>query len=162
MVRSRYCMLNAAPPAAGPGADGVHDECRYDYGGYFVINGSEKVVISQDRIAENRTYVFINNKASYYSHVAEIRSVQEARFGVPKTLTLKLASKATAHGRCVKLCMHHIKHDIPVFLMFRALGVESDAEIVRCIVQVSKLLSWGHMGWRPPRGRIPCRPQAKP
>jgi hypothetical protein len=87
--------------------------------------------------------VFLNNKASYYSHVSEIRSVQEVRFGVPKTLTLKLASKATAHGRCVKLCMHHIKHDIPVFLMFRALGVESDAEIVRCIVQVTFSLSGG-------------------
>ena len=136
MVRSRYCMLTTATGSgASVGATGAHDECRYDYGGYFVINGSEKVVVSQDRIAENRTYVFPNNKASYYSHVAEIRSVQETRFGVPKTLTLKLASKSTAYGRCIKLCMHHIKHDIPVFLMFRALGFESDAEIVRCIVQ---------------------------
>jgi hypothetical protein len=64
---------------------------------------------SQDRIPENHTFVFLNTKASSYSHVAEIRSVQEARFGVPKTLTLKLTSKANNFGRAIKLCMHHIK-----------------------------------------------------
>ena len=39
MVRSRYCMLSQqqVQPEA--------DECRYDYGGYFVINGNEKVII---------------------------------------------------------------------------------------------------------------------
>jgi DNA-directed RNA polymerase II subunit RPB2 len=39
MVRSRYCMLSQqqVPSEA--------DECRYDYGGYFVINGNEKVII---------------------------------------------------------------------------------------------------------------------
>ena len=127
MVRSRYCMLsNPSAVGANGAATYGQDECRYDYGGYFVINGSEKVVISQDRIAENRTYVFLNTKASCYSHVAEIRSVQEARFGVPKTLTLKLSSKANNFGRTIKLCIHHIKHDVPVFVMFRALGVESD------------------------------------
>ena len=132
MVRSRYCMLSN-PNAVGAQAS-ADDECRYDEGGYFVINGSEKVIVSQDRIAENRTYVFLNTKASCYSHVAEIRSVQEARFGVPKTLTLKLSSKANNFGRTIKLCMHHIKHDVPVFVMFRALGVESDRDIVRFIL----------------------------
>jgi DNA-directed RNA polymerase II subunit RPB2 len=40
MVRSRYCALSHANHVP----NGM-DECRYDYGGYFVINGSEKVVI---------------------------------------------------------------------------------------------------------------------
>lgn len=93
------------------------------------------MVISQDRIAENKTYVFLNNKSSNaYSHVAEIRSVQEARFGVPKTTTLLLSAKATQFGRFVRANIHHIKHDIPVFVLFRALGVESDRDIVRHIV----------------------------
>jgi DNA-directed RNA polymerase beta subunit len=128
MIRSRYCMLTQqAVPVAG-------DECRYDYGGYFIINGNEKVVISQDRIAENKTYVFVNNKASAYSHIAEIRSVQENRFGVPKTTSLKLSSKANQFGRYVRVNIHHIKHDIPLFVVFRALGIESDKDVVRFIV----------------------------
>ena len=134
MVRSRYCMLSN--PNHVP--NGM-DECRYDYGGYFIINGSEKVVVSQDRIAENRTYVFLNNKATCYSHVAEIRSVQESRFGVPKTLTLKLASKPNQFGRSIKISIHHIKHDVPITILFRALGVESDRDIAMMIVRGS----WG-------------------
>lgn len=128
MVRSRYCMLSQQQVPSDV------DECRYDYGGYFIINGNEKVVISQDRIAENRTYVFTSTKASCYSHVAEVRSVQEARFGVPKTTALKLASKSNQFGRCIRVAMHHIRHDVPLFILFRALGVESDIDIVRYIV----------------------------
>lgn len=128
MVRSRYCMLSQQQVPS------QEDECRYDFGGYFIINGNEKVIISQDRIAENRTYVFINNKATCYSHVAEIRSVQEARFGVPKTTTLKLSSKANQFGRSIRVSMHHIKHEVPLFVVFRALGVISDRDIAACIV----------------------------
>jgi DNA-directed RNA polymerase II subunit RPB2 len=128
MIKSKYCMLSQ------PAAPIARDECRYDYGGYFIINGNEKVVISQDRIAENKTYVFVNNKASPYSHIAEIRSVQESRFGVPKTTSLKMAARANQFGRHIRVNIHHIKHDVPLFIVFRALGVESDKDIVRHVV----------------------------
>ena len=122
MVMSRYCILSTQGAA--------EEECRYDYGGYFVVNGNEKVIISQDRIAENKTYVFVNNKVSAYSCIAEIRSVQENRFSVPKTTTMKLSSKPNQFGRFIRINIHHIKHDIPLFILFRALGVESDHDIV--------------------------------
>ena len=35
-----------------------HKECKYDLGGYFIVSGSEKVIISQERTAENKIYVF--------------------------------------------------------------------------------------------------------
>jgi DNA-directed RNA polymerase II subunit RPB2 len=128
MVRSRYCMLSQQQVPSGA------DECRYDYGGYFIINGNEKVVVSQDRIAENRTYVFSNTKASSYSYMAEIRSVQEARFGVPKVTSLKMTSKANQFGHCIRVSLHHIKADVPLFVVFRALGVVSDRAIVRHVI----------------------------
>lgn len=49
---------------------------------------------SQDRIAENQTFVFASTKVTCYSHVAEVRSVQEGKFGVPKTTALRLTAKA--------------------------------------------------------------------
>lgn len=125
MVKSKYCVLNDTID---------NDECQFDYGGYFIINGNEKVIVSQDRIAENKTYVFINNKVSTYSHIAEIRSVQENRFSVPKTTTLKLSNKANQFGRYIRINIHHVKQDLPLVVLFRALGVETDLDIVNHIV----------------------------
>lgn len=126
MVSARNCILSTQSMNT--------DECRYDFGGYFVINGNEKVVISQDRIAENKAYVFTNNKVSAYSHIAEIRSVMENKFSVPKTTTLKLSSKPNQFGRFIRANIHHVKADVPLFILFRALGVESDKDIMKFIV----------------------------
>lgn len=127
MVKSNYCVLK-----------NIHtknnQECRYDYGGYFIINGNEKVIISQDRISENKTFVFTNNKVSTYSHIAEIRSVQENKLGVPKITTIKLAAKANQFGRYMRINIHHIKTDIPLFILFKALGLETDKSIIEHIV----------------------------
>ena len=133
MVRSKYCILHTSSSIDG-GFDGV-DECAYDVGGYFVINGNEKVVISQDRISENKTFVFSNSRGtSGYSYMAEIRSVSEKRFGVPKTTCLKMAARENQYGRHVRVNLHHIKHDVPLFILFKALGMSSDKAIVELIV----------------------------
>lgn len=34
-------------------------------------------------------------------------------------------------GRCVRMSIHHVRQDVPVFIVFRALGVISDQDIVR-------------------------------
>lgn len=127
MVKSNYCVLKNKHIDNG-------SECKYDYGGYFIVNGNEKVIISQDRISENKTYVFVNNKVSTYSHVAEIRSVQENKLGVPKITTLKLSAKSNQFGRYIRANVHHIKTDIPIFTLFKALGLSNDKEIVQYIV----------------------------
>jgi DNA-directed RNA polymerase II subunit RPB2 len=126
MVKSNYCVLRHAQH--------TQKECKYDYGSYFIINGNEKVVISQDRISENKTFVFVNNKVSTYSHIAEIRSVQENKLGVPKITTLKLSSKSNQFGRYIRVNIHHIKNDIPLFVLFKALGLNNDKEIIKYIV----------------------------
>ena len=129
MVKSNYCVLKNIHV----GQD-TSNECRYDFGGYFIVNGNEKVVISQDRISENKTYVFVNNKISTYSHVSEIRSVQENKLGVPKITTLKLSAKGNQFGRYIRVNIHHIKNDVPLFIIFKALGLTNDKEILQYIV----------------------------
>jgi len=127
MVKSNYCTLR--------NINSKNDqECKYEYGGYFIVNGNEKVVISQDRISENKTFVFLNNKISTYSHVAEIRSIQESKLGVPKITTLKLSCKSNQFGRCIRANIHHVKTDIPVFILFKALGLNNDKKIIEYIV----------------------------
>lgn len=61
MLRSTYCML------ADSNDKELSDlgECPYDQGGYFVINGSEKVLIAQEKMTNNAVYVFAKKQASW-------------------------------------------------------------------------------------------------
>ena len=92
------------------------------------------MIISQDRISENKTYVFVNNKISTYSHIAEIRSVQENKLGVPKITSLKMSAKGNQFGRYIRVNIHHIKNDVPIFILFKALGLTNDKEILSYIL----------------------------
>jgi len=130
MVRSKLCTLTQMPGTAE--GNGKH-ECRYDFGGYFIINGNEKVVISQDRISENRTVVFSGN-VNMTGLSAEIRSMPDGVFLPPKTCALHLSSKPNQYGRIIRLSCTFLRAEIPLFVMFRALGIESDEDIMRFIV----------------------------
>ena len=69
MLRSDYCNL------AGRSDRDLAElgECPYDQGGYFVINWSEKVLIAQERMANNHVYVFRKSQPSKYAYQAECR-----------------------------------------------------------------------------------------
>jgi DNA-directed RNA polymerase II subunit RPB2 len=130
MVGSNYCMLTKTKINKS-----VYGECKHDYGGYFIINGSEKVLISQERQAENKAYVFNNSKQnSKYSHIVEMKSVLSEKITPAKSITVKLTSKPNEFGRVLKATIPHIKQDIPLFILFRALGIDSDKEILKYIV----------------------------
>lgn len=130
MVRSKACVLTQMPGIAeGNGKD----ECRYDMGGYFIINGNEKVVISQDRVGENKTLVFAPN-GNTDGLYAEIRSMPDGVFLPPKTTSLHLSGKPNHMGRIIRLSASFIRSEVPLFVMFRALGVESDKEIIAHII----------------------------
>lgn len=129
MVRSNACILQQMP-ALG---EENNNECRYDHGGYFIVSGSEKVLISQDRINENKTLVFKpnNNSEGLY---AEIRSMSDSSYLPPKTTSLNMSGKLNHMGRIIRLSTSFIKSEVPVFVFFRALGIISDKEIMQHIV----------------------------
>ena len=67
MIRSKYCSLNLTK-----GKDG--SECRFDPGGYFIVNGSEKVVMALERMIDNRPLVFIKNDYTAIIHTVQVNS----------------------------------------------------------------------------------------
>ena len=73
MLRSTFCILRELHE------QDLYDlnECPYDSGGYFIINGSEKVLIAQERMATNHVYVFAKAQPSPINFLAEIRSAVE-------------------------------------------------------------------------------------
>jgi DNA-directed RNA polymerase beta subunit len=111
------------------------EECIYDRGGYFIVNGSEKVLVSQERKWENKVYCFKSSKSqNKYSHTAEISSIGHDDFYNPKTNQVKLTSKIGINGKTIKVSLPNIRHDIPLFIFYRLLGIESDKAILEYIL----------------------------
>jgi len=129
MVRSKLCVLSQMQGIC----EENKNECIYDFGGYFIVNGNEKVLISQDRINENKVLVFHpnNNAEGLY---AEIRSMCDSSYLPPKTTCLNMSGKLNHMGRIIRINTSFIRSEVPIFVIFRALGIISDKEIITHIV----------------------------
>lgn len=134
MLRSLFCSLNEHTDKE------LSDlgECPYDQGGYFVINGSEKVLIAQERMANNHVYVFKKSQPSKYAFVAECRSILENSSRSTSTMAIKMLSrgqkKTAVAGSVIRAQIPYIKSDIPMLVLFRALGFVADKDILDHIV----------------------------
>lgn len=131
MLQSKYCVLNEASnnTLTEMGED------KYDYGGYFIVNGNEKVIIAQERQAENIVYCFHQGKTqNKFSHKCEIRSVCENSPYNTKNAEVKLTAKDITSGKTIKVKIQGMRQELPLFVVFRALGVISDKQIIHSIL----------------------------
>jgi len=115
------------------------NECPLDPGGYFVINGSEKVIIAQEKMATNTVYVF-DQKDSKYAYKTEIRSCMEHSSRPTSTMWVNMmarggqGAKKSAIGQRIVGILPYIKQEIPIIIVFRALGYVSDRDILEHII----------------------------
>lgn len=108
-------------------------ECPYDMGGYFVINGSEKVLIAQERMATNTVYVFAKAPPSNVQYTAEIRSAPERGSKQASPLYIKMMRSSAERGsssQTIRATLPYIRSDIPIVVVFRALGQVSDKDVL--------------------------------
>ena len=131
MLGSKACIL--ASKTYNKRID--YEECEYDEGGYFIVNGTEKVLVCQERQAENKVYVFQNSKTqSKYSYICEIKSLPDKKVLTPKNVQVKITAKESIHGRNIKVSVPHIKQDVPLYVVFKALNVTNDFDITNYIL----------------------------
>ena len=135
MLQSNFCVLS------GANRDIVHTmgECRSDYGGYFIIDGKEKTVVSQEKFGDNMLYIReVNDDKYLYS--AEIRCVSENVSKPIRTLSVKIKApnnKYTFNNIVVNI--PNVRSPVPLFIVFRALGFISDKEIISmCLLDIEK------------------------
>ena len=109
-------------------------ECPYDPFGYFIIHGSERTILCQEKVADNRIMVFYNKKtASKYTYSVEMKSLHESFTTPPKKLEIRLSSKFNGFGYPLTACVPRFREDVPLMVMFRALGIENDQDIANLI-----------------------------
>jgi len=130
MLKSSICVLtqnkHIHPAYTG--------ECTMDCGGYFIIKGSEKTVLGQERAAENRIYCFDGKNTTKWDFFAEIKSIPDNKCISPKQIEMMIASKNNGFGNGIYIQIPRMKQPIELFSLFRALGVMSDREICEYIV----------------------------
>jgi DNA-directed RNA polymerase beta subunit len=126
MIKSSVCHLHGRSSAETTALG----ECPYDLGGYFIVSGSEKVIISQERPVENIITVFPENDPSKpYVGRAEVKSSIDQRFFPIKTTVIKLAKTMALH-----IFLPHGRNPVPLGVVFKALGVISDKQIMEYLM----------------------------
>lgn len=131
MLKSSICVLSQYTHIN----NNVSGECKHDAGGYFIINGSEKTVLGQERAAENRVYCYNTSKNNNkWVWTAEIKSVPDFKCISPKQINVMIANKNNGFGCPIYVQIPRIKQPIALFVVFRALGIMSDKDICNHIV----------------------------
>ena len=141
MVRSARCNLNPnhadenrrlSPETSTEDSERYkhllrkYGEDPLDPGGYFIINGTERVLISMEDLAPNRVTVEKNKK---YAHETQVAKIFSQKDGVRKPLNVEkrrdgmLMVKIPSAGTT----------PIPLVLLMRALGVSKDMDIFASI-----------------------------
>ena len=132
MVGSKYCLL--------PDQKHVHPskmgECEHDVGGYFIIQGGERTMISMERMSENRPFVFRNGRGNAKEmEVVEIKCIGPDNDQVPKSNAVKVVyHPKNPLIMMIRVIVPRIKTEIPLFIMFRALGLLADKDICELIL----------------------------
>jgi DNA-directed RNA polymerase II subunit RPB2 len=134
MLHSNLCILRGLATEARFNLG----ECRNDFGGYFIIDGKEKCILSQEKFADNMLYVRKNKADNLYSYSCEVHSVSEDSSKPIRYSSVKIiAPDAVYTNDQIVVDIPNIKKPVPLFILMRALGVISDKSIIEfCLLDL--------------------------
>ena len=121
MVRSKYCSLEISK-------DYNKNECEYDPGGYFIVNGSEKIVLCIESVTPNRILVHAKKDGDIINYHVQINSKSSNPNIMTQGISVRLLKDFNIMIRVP------ILNEVSVFTLMRALGLETDKDIVKYIV----------------------------
>jgi len=121
MLKSKICPTSRLTP------DEIQSigEDPLDPGGYFIVNGSERVVVTLEDLAPNRILVDIEKTGATPTYKAKVFST---------TVGFRARTEATMKtDGAIYLTMPGVPADLPVVVMMKALGLEEDAKIAEAV-----------------------------
>jgi len=121
MLKSKLCILSQLTPEELI----EHGEDPNDSGGYFIVNGSERVVVAMEDLAANRILVDIDTRGAKPVYQAKIFSTT---VGFRARIQLRMKS-----DRALYVSIPGVPTEIPFMILMRALGLESDKEIAETV-----------------------------
>ncbi|MCS7106906.1 MAG: DNA-directed RNA polymerase subunit B [Acidilobaceae archaeon] len=93
-----------------------------DPGGYFIINGNEKVIVAQEDLAVNR--IIVGKAVTGTAKITHSAKVVSTKLGVRRQVIVD-----RMHDGSLEVTVSKLNYRIPFVVLMRALGLEKDAEI---------------------------------
>lgn len=121
MLKSKLCVLSQLQPDELV----MYGEDPSDPGGYFLINGSERVTVALEDLAPNRILVDTDTRGAHPVYQAKIFSTT---VGFRARIELRLKSDGAIY-----VTIPGVPSEVPFVVVMRALGLESDKEIAEVV-----------------------------
>jgi DNA-directed RNA polymerase II subunit RPB2 len=124
LLHSSYCLLHNKP------AEFLREagECEYDYGGYFIVDGAEKILVTRQEKAFNTLVISLQKSDPKVAVFSKIICLNPKSHMV-KNVTFQLMR----NSEYIYVGLPFIRKPVPLFAVFRALGVQSDEDIINMI-----------------------------
>ena len=115
-------------------------ECKFDNGGYFIVDGKEKTIIPQEKFSDNMIYVETHKKDDIYLHSAKIHSVSEDPSKPIRYTSIHIVAPSSKYSnRQIVVDVPNVRKPVPFFILMRALGIVSDKSIIEfCLLDLKK------------------------
>mmetsp|Transcript_17523 Transcript_17523/g.34044 ORF Transcript_17523/g.34044 Transcript_17523/m.34044 type:complete len:1071 (-) Transcript_17523:98-3310(-) len=111
----------------------IRGECPYDKGGYFIVNGNEKVLVAQEKLINNKVYIFKKNERNNVKLVAQCKSFNDYFYNQGHMVYLSLINRYSdtkkKNWSSIYLKTSLIRFEIPIIIILRALGFKNDKDI---------------------------------
>ena len=117
MLRSSKCYLSKMTPDERISAG----ECKYDQGGYFIVKGKERVLISQLRGVYNTPLVLEQKSGDKYAFSCDMRSMSEETGH-----SVLISAVIGTDDRTLSFYLPYIKDPIPIGVVFKAMGYRAE------------------------------------
>ena len=142
MLHSDICILN------GNGNKVLQQlgECIYDCGGYFIIDGKEKVIVAQESLTTNCLFTNRLKDDDNFSYKGFIRCSADSGESLLKPRSVEfylvkntddITEKHSHQKGCILVSLPSVEGKIPLYIVFRALGLESDKDIYETIFGIN-------------------------
>ena len=114
-------------------------ECINDPGGYFIIDGKEKVIVCQEKFGDNMLYIR-DNYSDLYNYSVEVKSASEDASKPKRTTAVRMVTPLpTQSNKQIHVTIPNVRKPVPLFIVMRALGVLSDKDIIEtCLLDIEK------------------------
>lgn len=125
MLRSSNCVLSEKSDAALAKLK----ECPYDPGGYFIIRGTEKVILIQEQLSRNRILLDRDGKGQIFCQVRSSTHDKKSR----TSIVIKKGKYYVSHNA--------LQDEVLAIIVFKAMGFVSDQQIVQMVGTEPLILS---------------------